>query len=101
MGPAALRYSLPAAEADLATAARSVGIADISTTDAMAAEAAITEIENFYKKINQPSRLRDLGVPKEDIPRIAEDTMIHFFIRHDSRTSNHQAELERMLNEIW
>ncbi|MBG92652.1 MAG: hypothetical protein CL792_01540 [Chloroflexi bacterium] len=101
LGPASLRYSLPAAEADLATAARSVGIADISTTDAMAAEAAITEIENFYKKINQPSRLRDLGVPKEDIPRIAEDTMIHFFIRHDSRTSNHQAELERMLNEIW
>ena len=101
LGPASLRYSLPAAESDLAIAARAVGIADNSTPDAIAAEAVIVEIENFYKEINQPSRLRDLGVPKEDIPRIAEDTMIHFFIRHDARTSNHQADLERMLKEIW
>ena len=92
---------MTAAENDLAIAARAVGIADNSTPDAIAAEAVIVEIENFYKEINQPSRLRDLGVPKEDIPRIAEDTMIHFFIRHDARTSNHQADLERMLKEIW
>lgn len=101
LGPATLRHSLQTAEAELAAAARQTGLAGPDASDADAARAVADETERFYRELGQPSQLRELGVPREDIPTIADDTMAHFFLRHDARTQPHREDLVRMLEEVW
>jgi alcohol dehydrogenase len=99
--PATLRYSLETAQPELAALGRAMATASAETPEPEAARAAVDAVAAFFRDTGMPSRLRDIGVPRDEIELIAEDTMGSFFLRHDGRTEEHRRELIEMLNEVW
>jgi alcohol dehydrogenase class IV len=48
-----------------------------------------------------PLRLRDVGVPEEEIRLIAEDSMTDFGLHRNVRPVKEMSELVELLREIW
>jgi maleylacetate reductase len=76
--PHVMRWNLPAAAPMLATAAVRLGFVQPGTTPERA-EQLIQAVEELIGKLNLPTRLRDVGVPREALPNIAEH-VIHDFV---------------------
>jgi alcohol dehydrogenase class IV len=55
-------------------------------------------LAGFVRGLGLPSRLRDLGVPREDIPAIAAEVLQDFSA---SRLGLTAAEVEAMLERAW
>lgn len=70
--PYVMRYNLPVREARFAEIARLLGrnIDGLSVREA--AEQAIIAVEDLRREIGIPLRLRELGVPQDQLPKLAE-----------------------------
>src|SRR5262249_8609973 len=76
--PTALRRLGGARGAGAARTAEALGVAaDGARPDAVAAAAA-DALGAFYREIGMPARVRDLGIPEADLPRLARDTLKNF-----------------------
>jgi alcohol dehydrogenase class IV len=73
MLPAALRTNRDAALADLARLSRAV-LGRSDTSDASAADALIDHVTHLCGVVGIPSRLRDLGVSREQLPALVRDS---------------------------
>ncbi|RZN37755.1 MAG: iron-containing alcohol dehydrogenase [Methanophagales archaeon ANME-1-THS] len=70
--PYIMEYNAPAAQEKLAKIARELG-EDISRlTDDVAASKAIARVKGLLETLKLPTRLADLGVPKEALPDLAD-----------------------------
>lgn len=71
--------------------------------DARAAgEAIATKLEGIYRNMGLPARLRDLDVPKEDLPSIAAETVNNFNARNSAASGDERiAKSLRLLNAAW
>ncbi len=54
-----------------------------------------------YRKLGMPVRLREAGIPRENIDRIAHDAMGDFYLHQNARKVKHQSELVELLNKMW
>src|SRR5262245_4869996 len=70
--PYVMRYNLPAREAAFAKIAALLGEEVAGLDEAAAAERAIAAVERIRGQIGIPTRLRDLGVKREQPPLFAE-----------------------------
>jgi len=70
--PFVMRYNLPARRHHLAVIARLLGADVEGKSEAEAAEAAITAVEQLRQDIGIPLRLRDLGVKESQLRAFAE-----------------------------
>jgi alcohol dehydrogenase class IV len=66
-----------------------------------AAEAAIGWVEQTYRDLGMPTKLREVGVPREGIEEIARDSMTDFAITRNIRPVESAGELEDLLASIW
>ncbi|TFG60325.1 MAG: iron-containing alcohol dehydrogenase [Spirochaetales bacterium] len=73
--PAWMKYALSKGNKQIAKFARNV--LGINTGDAKAdAEAGIAALKKWFKKIGSPVSFKDAGIPKEDIPKIADNALV-------------------------
>lgn len=77
------------------------GIAGDATSDERKAKAATEAVEAFLEAVGMPLRLRDLGVPKEDVDRIARQAMSDYFLQTNPREVEDVEELTEVLLEAW
>lgn len=98
MLPAALRVNRSVREADLARLARRV-LAGSWSSDALAAESFIEEIETVCRDVRIPARLRDLGVMREQIPDLVTGSHGNSLSGNPRELSD--SELHDLLEALW
>ena len=70
-----MEYNRPVSVAKQALLARSAGIDTRSMSDEAAAEAAARAVDDLILGMGMPHRLRELEIPREDLPAIAEEVL--------------------------
>ena len=70
--PYVMEFNRPVSAAKQALLARSAGLDTRGLSDEAAAEAAARAVDDFVLGIGMPHRLRELEIPEEDLPKIAE-----------------------------
>ena len=70
--PYVMEFNRPVSAAKQALLARSAGLETRGMSDEAAAEAAARAVDDFIMGMGMPHRLRELEIPEEDLPKIAE-----------------------------
>ena len=70
--PYVMEFNRPVSAAKQALLARSAGLNTRGLSDEAAAEAAARAVDDFVLGLGMPHRLRELEIPEEDLPKIAE-----------------------------
>ena len=70
--PYVMEFNRPVSAAKQALLARSAGLDTRGMGDEAAAEAAARAVDDFIMGMGMPHRLRELEIPEEDLPKIAE-----------------------------
>ncbi len=70
--PYVMEYNRPVSAHKQALLARSAGLDVRGMSDEAAAEAAARAVDDFILGMGMPHRLRELEIPEEDLPKIAE-----------------------------
>ena len=99
--PAVTRLTPPE---DLAAASRiadAVGAWEDGMTAKAAAEATAVALEGLYRRIGMPARLRDLDIPKAELPLLAEDTLKNFNANPGERPVDYTERMLRLLEAAW
>ena len=73
--PYVMEYNRPASSHKQALLARAAGIDAKGMSDEAASEAAARAVDNLVLGLGMPHRMRDLKIPREDFPAIAEDVL--------------------------
>ena len=96
-----IRFNRGHNTAGQARLARIMGLDTAGMDDDQAARAAADGVERTYRGVGLPLRLQDVGVPREGIRQIAEDSMTDFGLHRNVRPVSSRSELEALLEEIW
>lgn len=97
--PHVLRFNADAAAEGLAKVAEALGL---PCSDASARLATIIDtVTNIFKGLGVPSQLRALGVPREDLPELAQLAMGDWFLRGNPRPVQAAAELQQIMEAAW
>ncbi|HLF04449.1 MAG TPA: iron-containing alcohol dehydrogenase family protein [Dehalococcoidia bacterium] len=72
-----------------------------SGLEASAADWAAEAVEEFYRGLGLPTRLREAGVPRADLEHIAQDAMTDFGLHRNVRRVKDVSELVELLNGMW
>jgi len=70
--PYVMEFNRPVSAAKQALLARSAGLDTRGMSDDAAAEAAARAVDDFIMGMGMPHRIRELEIPEEDLPEIAE-----------------------------
>lgn len=92
--PAALRFNLDVTRAEQARLAKLLGTGDDP-------ESAAERVAAFLQGIGMPARLRDVGVPEEELPLIARDAMEDFNLHRNARPVTAPDDLMPLLRSMW
>lgn len=97
--PHVLRFNADAAAAGLAKVAAALGLprSDAATQLRMISDT----VTSIFTALGVPSRLRELGVPREDLPELARLAMGDWFLRGNPRPVRAAAELQQIMEEAW
>ena len=95
-----MRFNLDETTTGLARLAGALGVG-VGLAEKEAARRAPDFIDDFYRSLGLPVRLRDAGIPRDDIPRIAHDAMGDFYLHQNARKVRHESELTALLGEMW
>jgi len=101
MLPAVLDFNLPAATAELAQAARVAGLAGWEVDDHAAARALIAAVADLRTQIGVPTRLRDLGVRREQLAAVAQHALGERGLYFNPRPVLDAAPLLELLEQAW
>lgn len=96
-----MRFNRDHNAAGQARVAEALGVREPGASDTEAADAAADAVTAFFEAIGLPVRLRDVGVPGEGIPAIAEDALTDFGLHRNIRPVNGVDELEAALRSAW
>jgi maleylacetate reductase len=96
--PHAMRFNLDAAVPHLAALGTAMGLA--AADDEALALAAIHHVAALIASLGLPQRLRDVGVPFTDLPRLARLAAASKTVRSNPKEAR-EAQLESLLNEAW
>ncbi|MDA0265220.1 MAG: iron-containing alcohol dehydrogenase [Chloroflexi bacterium] len=70
--PYVMEFNRPVSAHKLALLARSAGLDTTGMSDDAAAQAAAQAVDGFILGLGMPHRIRELEIPEEDLPKIAE-----------------------------
>jgi alcohol dehydrogenase len=94
--PHVLRFNADAAGAGMAKVADALGC-----TGGDKLSRVVEKVHAICGALGVPGRLRDLGVPREDLPAIAELSMGDWFLRGNPRQVQGAHELVQILEQAW
>jgi alcohol dehydrogenase class IV len=95
-----MRFNLDYATAGLARLAQGFGVGQ-GLPERQAAERAPDFLDDFYRKLGMPVRLREANIPKADIDRIAQDAMGDFYLHQNARKIKDKSEIVELLNAMY
>jgi alcohol dehydrogenase class IV len=95
-----MRFNLEQTAAGLARLARALGVGD-ALPEKEAAARAPDFVDDFYRRLGLPVRLREAGIPRQDIERIAADAMGDFYLHQNARKVKDKSELVELLEQMW
>jgi alcohol dehydrogenase class IV len=95
-----MRFNLEQTIPGLARLAHALGVAD-GRPEREAAARVPDFVEDFYRRLGMPVRLREAGIPREDIERIAHDAMGDFYLHQNARKVKDKSELVELLQGMW
>jgi alcohol dehydrogenase class IV len=91
-----LRFNADSAQAGLWKVAAALGVASDDVLPGV-----IATVDTLFAQLNVPRRFRDVGVPREALPEIAEKGMGDWFLKGNPRPVREAAELQQLLEEAW
>jgi alcohol dehydrogenase class IV len=99
--PAAFREVRPHRLESLTRQAEGLGVwrPEMSVTDA--AEAVAAALETIYRTIGVPARVRDLNIPEDDLPLLAQDTLKNFNANPGDRPRDYTGRMLALLHAAW
>lgn len=95
-----MRFNLEQTAGGLARLAQALGVGD-GLAEKAAAQRAPDFIEDFYRSLGLPVRLREANIPEQDIERIACDAMGDFYLHQNARKVKTQSELTDLIKQMW
>ena len=95
-----MRFNLEHTTAGLARLAQGLGVGN-GLPDVEAAKRAPDFIDDFYRRLGLPVRLRDAQIPQHDLEKIAHDAMGDFYLHQNARKVKDQSELLELLKQMW
>lgn len=95
-----MRFNREQATEGLARLAKALGVGEGREPLEAAARAA-DYVEDFYRRLGMPVKLREAGIPREDIGRIAHDAMHDFYLHQNARKVKSESELIELLEQMW
>ena len=96
-----MRWNLSAATQSLSAAAVRLGFVQQGTAPKAAAERFIQAIEELITKLSLPSRLREVDVPQDAFPGIAEHVIHDFVVATNPRRIEKQEDVMEVLQAAW
>ena len=78
-----------------------LGLSESPNEDKTTSEAAACRVSDIYNNLGMPTRLRDVGVPRDGIRTIAEDAMTDFALHRNIRPVQDVSDLETLMDELW
>ena len=97
--PSVLRFNAGAAAPGLVKVAAALGLR--MSDDTPLVEAVIDTLSGIFARIGTPRRLRDVGVPENVLPGIADRAMGDWFLRGNPRPIRDASELLEVLRAAW
>jgi len=95
-----MRFNQAETSAGLSRLADGLGVGNGARADD-AAKRATDFVEDFYRKLGMPVRLRDADIPQEGLERIAQDAMGDFYLHQNARKVKDPSELMGLLKQMW
>ena len=96
-----MRFNRDFNTAGQARVADALGVREPGDSDQEAADSAAAAVTGFFEAVGLPVRLRDVGIPAEGIPQIAEDALTDFGLHRNVRPVQGANELEDVLRSAW
>ena len=97
--PHALRFNATAATAGLAKVAAALGLPHNDTE--LLLPSVVKAVQMIFSTLDLPPRLRDVGIPAEALPAIADVAMGDWFLRGNPRPVRDARELQDVLEAAW
>ncbi len=97
--PHAMRFNLPVARSAYLQLAPVFGWKAVDSPNT--AEAVCRAMTDFIRQFRLPSRLRDLGIPKTDLPAVAVEAMQSQSVRRNPRPLRDAQDALQILEAAW
>jgi alcohol dehydrogenase class IV len=81
--------------------AEALGVARERSAPEAAAAASADALDAFYRTIDMPARVRDLGIPEEELTLLARDTLKNFNANRGARPADHVDQMLELLRACW
>ncbi len=98
--PHAMRFNAVAVGDRLALITEALGKFH-SRSVAEAADMAVPAVEGWLGSLGTPTRLRDIAVPENALPQLADDIAADWFLQQNPRRLTGTAELVQLLQAAW
>ena len=99
--PYVMEFNRPASADKQALLAQAAGLDTRGLSDEAAAEAVAQVVDEFIMELGMPHRLRELEIPREDLPAIAEMTLEDGPSRNNPVQVSSPEELLPLLERAW
>lgn len=99
--PYAIRFNAEAAAPQLIPAAQAMGISLNGSSPAEVVETMSEAVFELTGRMNLPGRLREAGVKKSDLPRLAQIAFQNRTVQNNPRLISSASQIEQLLREAW
>jgi aldehyde dehydrogenase (NAD+) len=99
--PKVMRYNVDYAAAKLAQVADALGVNTAEMSESEAALASADAVEALMKKVGHPTRLRDVGVPEDNLPVCAFHAIADTAVIFNARPVNDPNDVVQLFNEAY
>lgn len=97
--PHVLRFNAEAAAAGMSRVTEAMGL--FAQDSGTRLQLTIDALTTIFRKLGVPSRLRELGVSREQLPDLAQLAMGDWFLKGNPRPVQSASELEQIMKEAW
>ncbi|MBI08514.1 MAG: hypothetical protein CMM55_03235 [Rhodospirillaceae bacterium] len=99
--PTVTRLTPPDNAESAARIADAMGVWRKGMNSVDAATATADRLEEIYREIGMPSRIRDVDIPKADLPLLAQDTLKNFNANPGNRPNDYVDQMLSLLEASW
>lgn len=99
--PTVTRLTPPDNAESAARIADALGVWRKGMNSVDAANATADRLEEIYREIGMPSRIRDVDIPKADLPLLAQDTLKNFNANPGNRPDDYVDQMLSLLEASW
>ena len=99
--PAVTRLTPPEDQERAARIADALGVWREGMSSEESAAATADRLEEIYRGIGMPARVREIDIPKDDLPQLARDTLKNFNANPGDRAEDYVERMQSLLEAAW